>query len=64
MQHLVFAIESGELVWLAAHPTKEEAVAHINELRPDGTRDAEEPTGEARYEFAFTVESAHFASFV
>jgi hypothetical protein len=58
MQHLVFAIEAGNIVWLSAHDTREEAIERLNELRPAGDKD------EAKYEFAFTVESAHFVSFV
>lgn len=50
--YLVFAIDGGELVWLAAYDMRDAAIAHINELEA------------GRYEFAFTVESAHFKSFV
>lgn len=62
--YLVFAIDGGDLVWLASHDNRDDAVAHINELRPDGTRAPDDETGAREYEFAFIVQSPHFVSFV
>lgn len=65
--YLVFAIDGGEMVWLASHDTESDAIDHVNNLRPDGTKtdepDTDEPTGH-EYEFAFIVKSPHFMSFV
>lgn len=67
-QFLVFAIDAGDIKWMAAHDNREDAVAHINDLRPDGTRATENPNDEFTsndcIEFAFIVESPHFVSFV
>lgn len=63
--HCVFAIERGSLVWLAAYPTRQEAVDHVNSLRPDGSKDDDDGPGVAAVlEFAFAIEVVHFASFV
>lgn len=65
MAHLVFAIDAGKIEWLASHETKDEAIEHLNNLRPDGTRsDWDDMPTAAEYEFAFIIESSHFVSFV
>jgi hypothetical protein len=63
--YLVFVIRSGEIEWHAAHNTREAAVDHINRIRPGGL-DADPDADDIRspIEFAFTVESAHFVSFI
>jgi hypothetical protein len=66
---LVFAIEGGDLVWLAAHDDREEAIDHVNRisrtvavLNSDdyGPADVEDDTTRPAFEFAFVVPSPHF----
>lgn len=65
---LVFAIHAGKIEWHSSHETRDEAVEHLNHLRPDGSTDdvaenAFYPERDA-IEFAFIVASPHFVSFV
>lgn len=60
--YLLFAIDAGEMKWLSAHETRDEAVEHLNWKAAE--RDRPDFNQNDAYEFMFVVESAHFASFV
>lgn len=56
MQHLVFAIAAGNLVWVSAHEEAATANEACNEYAKETLND------EARYEFVFVVASSHFVA--
>lgn len=62
---LVFVIRQGETEWHAAYDTRQEAIDHINRVRPGGMDT--DPDGEdirAPIEFAYVVQSPYFVSLV
>lgn len=71
---LLFVIDGGRIQWQASYTTREEAVAELTGLRPDGISSLHEqqvtfpaaaaPLSGEGIEFAFIVESPHFVSFV